>query len=288
MRGFAEFQARYPGILTPYQAAQVETVWNQTNKTVAQWFCTAPTLATSQVSPYIPFSIDLVTLVYNNTIDVWTQCAGLAAIGTLLDTMCSYYPLSFNILNTVMSTFSVRNANNVVLGIAASVKAQRQGIVDADVTGVCLMAARRLQAAYLPSFISEIDAIIDDLGGNASFMVQQDCERVDESYPSAGAFDTSRPTVECGGPLLSLRTSAIRYLALKGTNAFDVISSFPTPPPVPTSAPVAQPQTVNMVIGGAVGGVVVVVALAVIFRRVRRAPKTEVLLQAPSENLGFY
>lgn len=280
---------RYPGILTAYQSAQVETVWNQTNKTVAQWFCSASMLNMSRTSPFIPFSIDLVSFAYNNTNDVWTQCVGLAAIGTLLDTMCSSYPLSFNILNTVMSTFAVRNANNVVLGIAASVREQRQGIVDVDVTGVCLMAARRLQAAYLPSFITEFVSIIEALGGNTSFMVQQDCERIDESYPSAGAFDTSRPTAECGGPLLSLRTSAIRYLALKGTNPFDVVSSFPTLPPVPTSPPVAQPQsTVNMVIGGAVGGVVVLVALAVIFRRVRRAPKTEVLLQAPSENLGFY
>lgn len=290
MRGFSEFEVRFPGIITEYQSTQIQTVWNQTNQSVSQWFCAAETLAPSQVKPFIPFSIDVTTFEYNNTNDVWTQCVGLAAIGTLLDERCGVYPLSFNVLNTVMSTFAVRNSDSVVLGMASSERNQRRGIVDADVTGVCLMAARRLQAAYLPSFITEIDAIISDLGGNTSLMVQQDCERIDESYPSAGAFDKSRPPAECGGPLLSLRTSAIRYLAIKGTNAFDVIASFPTPPPIPTAAPLASPPhtTVNMVVGGAVGGVVVLAAFAVIFRRVRRPPKTEVLLQAPSENLGFY
>lgn len=288
MRGFSGFEERFPGTLTPTQSRLVGTVWNQTNQSISQWFCSAESLAPLQAHPYIPFSVDLISLEYNNTNDAWTQCIGLAAVGTLLDDRCDYYSLSFKVLDTVMHTFSVYNEDGDIVGIAATQQAQRQGVVDQQLTGFCAMAAKRLQAAYLPSFITEIDTIVSGLTGNSSTLVQEDCERLDETFPSAGAFDANYPTRECGGPLLSLRMTVIRFMALDGTNPFEVIGAFPTPPPLPQVPPQGSPETVNVAIGGAVGGVVVLVALAVVFRRVRRAPQSEVLLQAPTENLGFY
>jgi hypothetical protein len=287
MSGFAGFEQRFPTTLTPSQSQFVQAVWNQTNQSITQWFCPAPTLARSILEPFIPFSIDLITFAYNVTKDVWTQCAGLASVGTLLDERCGYYSLSYKILASVMQLFGVRDRQGNVRGVAVSEEAQRQGIADSELSGICLMAARRLQASYLPSFITEIDNIIQGLSGNASVLVQQDCFR-GGLFMYAGAFGLDTPSAACGGPLLSLRTSGIRFMALQGINPFEVTSAFPTLPPAPTQPPVAAPQTVNVVIGGAVGGVVVVVAAAVIFRRVRRAPQSEVLLQAPSENLGFY
>lgn len=295
-RGIEAFNVAIPNTVDAVALEYAGQLFNTTSAAMQEWLCASPTISNGQrgsivARPYIPLSIDVESWAYNTTLDPWVQCSGLAASVVAVDDWCSKSGLAFSLLANVVRSFGVGYPLHLD-GISATAGG---GDVDVELTAMCLVAAQTLQAAYLPAYLDTLSFIITSLSSVQSPLASQDCHTQSEGVGAdpAAAFSFEAPSVACGGPMPSFGLTALRWMALSNVNPFDISTLLPSasPNPAPSGSPAAgagPSATLNVAVGGAVGAVVLIVGGAIILRRVRHNPNQEALLQAPTDNLGFY
>ena len=257
-------------------------IYSVVNTSLTETICHCGTLVGPD--PYLPLSIDLTDGTVNITIDALTQVIALAAVGHFLSVDCYDKDKTIGILNSTIKSFGIWSGPDLV-GISTELHGDQP---DAVATAVLLMACKRLwQETSDPQTARYLVGLMNSLSSDASSLRASSCV-IGGTGAFGAAFEANVPSSACGGPLLSIEASAVTYLAFAQVNFFDppVHPLTGTPFPIPPQD-ASAPSGINVVVGCSVGVVVVIVAGALVWSKFRR-PRDDLLLQEPTENIGFY